>query len=519
VTGSNGIDDSTITGGGEADGGGPNPCIGLRVLFHPDPTRVDDVAALFDLGERATASIHRNAPTFRAQDGRETRALQSAHVSRHSIRIVHLGDDTLLDAGEATLYLGQARLTGEARLTRAALLRGVALGLGDHVVLWLGPIAPGNDAEQHDLIGSSEMMRRVRRDITQVADLDVSVLLRGESGVGKELVAAALHRRSKRAVGPYVTVNMAAIPPSTAVSELFGHARGAFTGASGKRAGCFEQAHGGTLFLDEIGHAPNDVQPMLLRAIESGEVQGLGARTRVDVRVLAATDSNLEQSVALGHFHSPLLRRFEYSILIPPLRERKEDLGGLFLHFLRRELSRIGEPGRLATPVADRQPWLPAGLGRALASYDWPGNVRELRNVVTSYVVYNRGQDRVEADSRLWQAVGVRRHDEPEPEFEPNRDVEASRSPGELSDDEIAKAWRESGYRREEAAQRLGVGTTWLFERLQSCRGVRLAKDIPAEELRDAYAGAGGDLELAAGNLGVSSRALVLQIRRLNLTL
>lgn len=451
--------------------------------------------------------------------------MQSAHVSRHPLRIAHLGEETLISCGEATVYLGAARLSGEARLTRAVLLRGVALGLGDHVVLWLGPVSPGDDDDEHDLIGSSDVMRRVRRDIAQVADLDVSVLLRGESGVGKELVAAALHRRSPRAAGPYVPINMAAVPPSTAVSELFGHGRGAFTGASGRRAGYFEQAHGGTLFLDEIGQAPNDVQPMLLRAIETGEVQGLGARAHVDVRVIAATDSNLEQDIALGRFHFPLLRRFEHAIVVPPLRARKEDLGRLFLHFLRRELVRVGEPGRLETPVPDRQPWLPAGLGRALVSHDWPGNVRELRNVVTSYVVYNRGQDRVEADTRLWQALGVGLPDA-DADAAPGTKAKlglavstSSRSPGELSDEQIAQAWRESSYHREQAAQRLGVGTTWLFERLQSCRGVRLAKDIPAEELREACARAGGNLELAAGNLGVSSRALVLQIRRLNLTL
>jgi len=515
------FDDSTITGGTDTGGSRPIPIIGLRVLFHPDPSRIDEVAPLFELGERATASVHRNAPNFRAPDGRETRPLQTAHVSRQPLRIVSLGDDVLINPGEAAVYWGAMRLTRETRLARATLTRGVVLGLGEHVVLWLGPLALGEDPEPHDLIGSSEAMRRVRRDISQVAELDVSVLLRGESGVGKELVAAALHRRSKRASGPYVPVNMAAIPPSTAVTELFGHARGAFTGASGKRAGYFEEAHGGTLFLDEIGQAPNDVQPMLLRAIETGEVQGLGARKRVDVRVIAATDSNLEQAIALGRFHFPLLRRFEYSMVVPPLRERRDDLGSLFLHFLRRELARVGELARLSAPTPDRQPWLPAKLARALCSYDWPGNVRELRNLVTSYVVHNRGHDAVEADARLWQALEVTSHEDGELASD-TAFVTPLRSPDELrelGDEQIAKAWRESGYSREEAAQRLGVGTTWLDKRLQSCRGVRLAKNIPAQELRDAHRRAGGDLALAAGDLGVSTRALVLQIRRLKLTL
>jgi two-component system, NtrC family, nitrogen regulation response regulator GlnG len=509
-------DASTITGGARSDGSAWGRTIGLRILFHPDPARVDDFAPLFELGEPATCSVQRQAPLFRDRVGQKSSSLASAHVSRNAFRLTHLGDETLLEPAEAIVYCGPARLERERRFSRAELIRGVALGVGEHVVLWLGPASLGADADEQELVGSSDAMRQVRREIGQVADLDTSVLLRGESGVGKELVAAALHRRSRRAAGPFVAINMAAVPASTAVAELFGHARGAFTGASGKRAGYFEQANGGSLFLDEIGQTPNDVQPMLLRAIEAGEVQVLGgARQRVDVRVIAATDSNLEQAIALGRFHFPLLRRFEYSIVVPPLRERKDDLGRLFLHFLRRELGAVGESGRLAAPDPDRQPWLPAGLGLALARYDFPGNVRELKNLVKRYVIHNRGRDELKVDSQIESDLGL----DVAPAPADASEARPQRPPSQLGDDEIAAAWQKSGFRREQAAELLGVGTTWLTKRLERCQGVRLAKDISAAELEAAYRGAGGDVERAAGKLEVSTRALVLQIRRLKLEL
>lgn len=461
--------------------------------------------------------VSRNSPVFRDRHAQATGGLATAHVSRQSIRIAHLGNDTELHAGDGSLSVGLTRVQGQRRITREELLRGLALGLGDQVVLWLGPIA--DDAfEHHELVGTSPSLNRARDDIARVADLDVSVLLRGESGVGKELAAAALHRQSKRAAGPYVAINMAAIPASTAVAELFGHSRGAYTGASGHRLGYFGQADGGTLFLDEIGQTPNDVQPMLLRAIESGEVQGLGTRSQVNVRVVAATDSNLEQAIELGRFHFPLLRRFEYVIFLPPLRERKEDIGLLFLHFVRRELRQVGESHRLTAPDPDRQPWVPGRLGQWLLAYDWPGNVRELRNLAKRYVIANRGRDELIIDDLMRTTLGC---DAAAVLARPNPGDPARgpRNLDEISDEQIVRAWHDTGYSREETAKRLGVGLTWLNKRIAHCKGLRLGKDLSEDEIRKAYESTGGDLHRAAHALEVSHRALVLQIKSLQLEL
>jgi len=523
------LDSSTITGGNRAANASNATCVGLRILFHPDPQRVGEISPLFDFGEAAEVLVSRNAPVFRARTGQSTGSLASAHVSRQPIRIAHLGSETLLDSLEGSLFVGLNRLRGVLSVTREELMRGLALGLGEQVVLWLGPLTVDADRD-HELVGSSVAMCRTRNDITQVADLDVSVLLRGESGVGKELVAAALHRQSRRSAGPYVAINMAAIPPSTAVAELFGHSRGAYTGASGHRSGYFGQADGGTLFMDEIGQTPNDVQPMLLRAIESGEVQGLGGtRARVDVRVVAATDSNLERAIEQGRFHFPLLRRFEYVIVVPPLRERKEDIGLLFLHFVRRELRLIGEAHRLSAPDTDRQPWIPAQLGLWLLAYDWPGNVRELRNLAKRYVIGNRGRDELVLDELVRSTLGCDASAAqtganptgpgPSPSTNPPGVRRGSRNLDALTDEQIVNAWREADYNRDDAAKLLGVGPTWLNERLAHCKGVRLAKQLSESEIRSAHENAGGDLHRAARALEVSHRALVLQIKKLELEL
>jgi two-component system nitrogen regulation response regulator NtrX len=215
-------------------------------------------------------------------------------------------------------------------------------------------------------------MRAVRALVAQVAPTEARVLVTGESGTGKELVAAAIHRASGRARGPFVPVNCAAIPRDLVESELFGHERGAFTGATERRLGRFELADGGTAFLDEVGDLGLEAQAKVLRALESGEVQRVGAETthRVDVRVVAATNRDLEAAAGRGEFRLDLFYRLNvFPIRLPPLRDRIEDLPALATHLAAR--LRPLQPPRI-TP----------GALAALAGYRWPGNVRELANVV-----------------------------------------------------------------------------------------------------------------------------------------
>ncbi|MBN2538104.1 sigma-54-dependent Fis family transcriptional regulator [candidate division WOR-3 bacterium] len=237
--------------------------------------------------------------------------------------------------------------------------------------------------DEYRLVGDSAPMRRVRELAERVARADVGVLVTGESGAGKEVVAWTIHRLSPRAGRPFVALNCAAIPRELIESELFGHARGAFTGADRDRAGKLHQADRGTLFLDEVGDMSTATQAKLLRFLESSEVQRLGESEtrRLDVRVLAATNKDLKAAIAAGEFREDLLHRLNVvSIEVPPLRERVDDIPALVALFRDRYAVKHARPGFEFGP----------GCLELLRGYDWPGNVRELRNLVERAVVLAR---------------------------------------------------------------------------------------------------------------------------------
>ncbi|MDP4575273.1 nitrogen regulation protein NR(I) [Qipengyuania sp. G39] len=251
--------------------------------------------------------------------------------------------------------------------------------------------APGDEEDSAlPLIGRSPAMQSVFRMITRVLRNDLTVLVTGESGTGKELVAEAIHQLGARKTGPFVAVNMAAIPHELLESELFGHERGAFTGAVSQQIGKFEQANGGTLFLDEIGDMPPDAQTRLLRALQSGRIRRVGGRQEigVDVRIIAATNRDLAPMIEDGRFREDLFYRLNVvPIPLPALRERREDIGALVKHFLGQAASE-GLPRRQITDDAIA----------ALAARRWPGNVRELRNVVFRLALLAR-EDIIDVDS------------------------------------------------------------------------------------------------------------------------
>jgi two-component system nitrogen regulation response regulator GlnG len=236
------------------------------------------------------------------------------------------------------------------------------------------PTTPAPSFGNAELIGDTPAMRALFRSIGRLAQAPLSVLITGETGTGKELVARALHRESPRAHRPFVALNTAAIPSELLESELFGHEAGAFTGAQKRHVGRFEQADGGTLFLDEIGDMPLPLQTRLLRVLAEGEFFRVGGREliRVDVRVIAATHQELERLVAEGKFRADLLHRLDVVRLqLPPLRERRDDVPALAERFLAVAARKLGAPTkRFAKPALDR-----------LKKHDWPGNVRELENL------------------------------------------------------------------------------------------------------------------------------------------
>jgi anaerobic nitric oxide reductase transcription regulator len=230
--------------------------------------------------------------------------------------------------------------------------------------------------EDGEILGQSEVLRQLLNELEVLADSELPVLLLGETGVGKELFARRLHRLSRRHHKPLVHVNCAALPESLAESELFGHVKGAFSGATSDRAGRFDAANGGTLFLDEVGELPLSVQAKLLRTLQNGEIQRLGADKplHVDVRIIAATNRHLPDSIRDGLFRADLYHRLSvYPVPIPALRERGNDVLMLAGYFLELNRARLGLRGLRLSPAAER----------ALLGYAWPGNVRELEHVIS----------------------------------------------------------------------------------------------------------------------------------------
>jgi transcriptional regulator with PAS, ATPase and Fis domain len=330
-------------------------------------------------GPDAGTSARVDRPTFviGSGPGADLR-LSDASVSREHLRL-SLGADgvQLRDTGSkngawvGALRIGEVRLTADTnvrvgRTTLSLRLQASALEL---------PLS--EHSRFGAAIGVSNAMRHLFGLLERAAASDVTVLLEGESGVGKEVLASAIHHASARKNGPFVVVDCGAIPPTLIESELFGHERGAFTGAVQAHLGMFEQAREGTLFLDEIGELPLDLQPKLLRVLEQREVRPVGARAArsVNVRLVAATNRRLSESARKGEFRQDLFYRLAVArVTVPPLRDRSDDVVPLARAFLRT---------LTANPAAE----VPPDLAAILASYAWPGNVRELRNVMERYAL------------------------------------------------------------------------------------------------------------------------------------
>jgi two-component system response regulator HydG len=305
-----------------------------------------------------------------------------------------------------------------------------------------------------DLVGGSEKMQRIFKTVQKVAATDSTVIVSGESGTGKELVARAIHDLSKRAQGPFIKVNAGALPETLLESELFGHEKGAFTGAIRSKMGRFELADAGSLFLDEIGEIPPSMQVKLLRALQEQEFERVGgeATIKVDVRVIAATNKDLAKEVAAGRFREDLYYRLQVvPIELPPLRDRRDDIPVLAAHFVAKLAPRVNARVR---GIADD------ALGRLMA-YHWPGNVRELENVIEQALVFTEGElVSVGALPAFLQGADA----------EDRLDVPKEMSLPEILDDLerqlILKAYRKAKGVKTETARLLGIKTSALYYKL-----------------------------------------------------
>ena len=489
----------------------------LTVLAHPERRRIGERAPLPELFSGASVALSRAEPLF-SQPGSEISApLADNHLSRKPLQLRQdsaTGDITV-DRGQTSTVV---RLDGSVLenldvVKARQLARGVTLELGRHLALLLH-LGPALDVQRphFGLIGDSAAALDLYRDIDLATRTEASVLLRGGSGTGKELVARAIHDAGPRRNKPWVAVNMAAIAPQIAASELFGAKRGAFTGASQDRPGFFRAAHGGTLFLDEIGDTPADLQPLLLRALESGEIQPVGdtVTRRVDVRVIAATDANLDDAVAEQRFRAPLMHRLAgWEIRLPTLAQRRSDIGRLLAHFLSAELKA-------------HDPWPQAPVFARLARYDWPGNVRQLVNVARRLaIMLQAGQDQdidraldtllTPAPSSAGEASG----DELGP-IQPPPAVRSYRKASDIDRDQLTEALREAEWNLKPAAQSLGVSRSLLYKLIERHR-IPTAKDLPAEAIRNALDEHHGDAVAASRALEVSFLGLKIRMKALGL--
>jgi len=313
-------------------------------------------------------------------------SLKDETVSRVHFQIRQTKDGYLLeDAGSLNGVFINGLRVKEAYLSSGNVIR---IGKTEMKFLPLDEtfeVVPSKKTRFANLIGGSTAMRKIYTIIEKIAPTDVTVIIEGESGTGKELVAAAIHEKSKRAKKAFVVFDCSAVAESLIESELFGHEKGSFTGATGLRQGAFELADSGTVFLDEIGELNIDMQPKLLRVLESRTIRRVGGDRAlpIDVRVVAATNRNLESEVKKGGFREDLFYRLNVvPIYLPPLRKRKEDIPMIVDHFI--EAHNQENPTRLVEGVS-------ASAMELLLSYDWPGNVRELKNTISRALSFMEG--------------------------------------------------------------------------------------------------------------------------------
>lgn len=510
----------------------------LTVLWHPVMERVGERVRLDGLLDGGKAVVSRAAPGF--QRPGDTQARPLGHDSLEGLRLrLAVGSsgfgavrlEVPRQAQDAVQVDGDP-LTEDLELTRAALETGVVLELRGAVVLLLHRLPAEERWEPMDfgLVGESEAVAELRREIRRVADLEVPVLLRGETGTGKELMARAIHRASRRRDQPYHSVNLGAIPGTLAASELFGAAKGAFTGAVRPQVGYFARAHRGTIFLDEVGEAPPEVQVMLLRVLESGEIQPLGVQEtqEVDVRLLAATDLDLESASEDGDFRAPLLHRLAgYEIVVPPVRERRDDFGRLLAHFLRQELEALGEAGRLEEGRVLR--WLPTSIVTRLARHEWPGNVRQIKNVARQIAIGSRGAELVRITPQLERilqeavAQGATAEergrggapapaDGPGPAPKPRPEY---RDPSDVPEAELLETLRRNRWRVKPTARDLGVSRTSLYALMDRSPAVRKASELDRDEILRAREECRGDLAAMGERLEVSTAGLRQRMKEL----
>jgi two-component system nitrogen regulation response regulator GlnG len=490
------------------------PC--LTVLCHPDWRRIGQRALLSALLAGRKVALSRLEPLFAAPGSSGAVPLEDPYLSRKPIYLTStrpIGGVTI-EATNGEVVVDGAPLDDARICSPEQLAAGLVLVLGGRVALLLHQTSNPPLCPIDGIVGCSDAIALVRQEIAQIAATDVPVLVRGETGTGKECVARAIRDASGRAGHPWIAVNMATLTESTAVSTLFGHVKGAFTGAHQRHRGLFEQASQGTLFLDEIGETPENVQSMLLRTLETGTILPLGEESerRVDVRVIAATDAPLELDMNSASFRAALFHRLAgYEIHVPPLRERRDDIARLFVHFLTQELGTLGRASLLTQAGERGEPSLPLDIVTRLVGHPLPGNVRQLRNVARHLAIGSQNEAELVVTPALERLLAL----ELDPAVaDPGAGSSPpSRRPAEITDRDLLAALEQSDWSPGRAARHLGIATSTLQD-LMRRHGIRRASDLSDAEQREAHQRLAGNPAAMAAELRVSERALRLTLRQ-----
>ncbi|MDO8343290.1 MAG: sigma 54-interacting transcriptional regulator [Cellvibrio sp.] len=486
-----------------------NPLLCLTILWHPELERIGDQTII--TGQNL--AISRYHPLF-SKPEQPGLALGHGGISRSPLELsvdLQGGVTIAVQAGRMLVELDGKEIQGNHYLQPDQISNGTILGLGRAVLLclhWLTALPKNNAID--GLIGVGSSTQKVRDLIRQVAATDTTVLLLGETGTGKEVVAQSIHSLSLRKHKPLVSVNMAALNDDLAAADLFGAAKGAYTGAQTARNGFFQEAEEATLFLDEIGNAPASVQPMLLRVLETGDYRPLGATKDLTTtaRIIAATDQDLYG----GGFNPALLRRLEsFVINLPPLRNRREDLGVLIMHLMQ-------SPS--LNNIANKN--LSFSLLTQFALYDWPGNIRQLRHFLKR-VLLGMANNETPAFSSLIDSPPQRITYSAEPTnacsppTPSSTEKQTRKKLNELTEEDVINALEDNEWNIQSAAQALGISRPSMYKLMEVNSQIRRVGKISAEEIQQARRAANNDIEVCASLLKTPAEALRRHLRGLDL--
>jgi len=489
----------------------------LVIQNHADLARIGDICWIDDIPGNKILQLARNQPDFSKNQSLIGTPLADPYLSRSPIQL------TLLKNGDIKIDLANSKtqlvINGEdissSKVIDSELVSaGVVLELGKRVTLLLKllPYSKTNSDSDYGMIGISPKLQLVREKLKHLTNFDGSVLIRGATGVGKELVAKALYDIGSRTDKPFVKVNLGAIPPSLATSELFGVQKGAYTGADKDRKGYFAEANGGTLFLDEIGEASLEVQSLLLRVLESGEFYPVGSSKpkKVDVRLLAATDVDLNKQCLENKFKAPLLHRLEnYEINLPSLSERNEDVGLLFLHFAKQQYS---EMKKQFPQAKSETPWVSNEVVRLLLNNPWEGNIRQLKNITHQLVIDSLNSKQLILSEHLREKLKVVSN----LKVETKSARKNKRKPNTVSHEELINALKSQTWELQATADSLNISRTSIYE-LMKLYDLKSAHDLTIEEINSSYITCDKDIDRMVSDLKVSKYGLKRRLKELDL--